>query len=208
MPPKSSLTGASINSLLRDRDRFQLVVVGGSAGSFPVVTKLLERLPRDFRLPVVMCLHRLKDKREGFKEALEIKSALPVLEPEDKMQIRGGVAYVAPANYHLLVENRNQFSLAVTELVQYSRPSIDVLFESVADVFGSAALGILLSGANRDGALGMKRIHDHGGATIVQNPAECSMNTMPEAALQATPVDLILGHEDMSIFLAQVNGNR
>lgn len=183
------------------KSRYHMVVIGGSAGSFPVVSKLLEHLPKQYRMPVAMCLHRLKDKREGFKEALEIKSAVPVKEPEDKSPIDPGVAYVAPANYHLLVESRHFFSLATTELIQYSRPSIDVLFESAADVFEQNLVSILLSGANRDGAHGMKCVKNKGGLTIVQDPKECGMTTMPEAALQATPVDLVLGQQDIFRFL-------
>jgi two-component system, chemotaxis family, protein-glutamate methylesterase/glutaminase len=169
-----------------------LVVIGGSAGSFPIVSRLLEAVSPSFPVAIVMCLHRLKDKREGFREALEIKSAIPVAEPEDKGEIRPGMAYVAPANYHLLIEAPGHFSLAITELVQYSRPSIDVLFESAADVFESSLLGILLSGANRDGALGMRRIGARGGLTFVQDPAESSMPTMPDAAIQMARIDAVL----------------
>jgi len=170
-----------------------------------VVSKILEHLPRRYRLPLVMCLHRLKDKREGFKEALEIKSTAIVEEPNDKDLILPSYAYIAPANYHLLVEEKSRFALAITELVQYSRPSIDVLFESAADVYREAVVAILLSGANRDGALGMKRITDKGGLTIVQDPAECSMNTMPEAALQATKIDYVLNTAEISELLRELN---
>lgn len=170
-------------------DHYEALVIGGSAGSFPVVSKMLEKMPRTLKLRVAMCLHRLKDKREGFKEALEIKSSIPVAEPLDKESIRPGTAYLAPANYHLLIDNKDQFSLATTELVQYSRPSIDVLFESAADVFKDRLIAILLSGANRDGAQGMKWIQKKGGLTIVQHPEDCSMVTMPESALQVAPID-------------------
>ncbi|MCS7086944.1 MAG: chemotaxis protein CheB, partial [Bacteroidia bacterium] len=132
------------------------------------------------------------DKREGFKEALEIKSVLPVVEPNDKDFIEPGKVFIAPANYHLLIENKERFALAVTELIQYSRPSIDVLFDSCADVFGRAALSIVLSGANKDGAFGVKRIKKKGGFVIVQDPQECSMTTMPEAAINAVEPDMIL----------------
>jgi two-component system chemotaxis response regulator CheB len=186
---------------LPDLSRFEAVFIGGSAGSFPVVNRLLEKLPATFPLPIVMCLHRLKDKREGFKEALEIKSNLVVNEPNDKDPIRVGHVYLAPANYHLLVETRQLFSLATTEVVQYSRPSIDVLFESVADVYGDTAMAILLSGANRDGAAGMARIKQKGGYLVVQDPAECSMSTMPEAALKATAVDKVLTSEQIAEYL-------
>lgn len=181
-PSPTLLTEREVQSLVQE-PRYRLLVVGGSAGSFPIVSRLLEALPSNFRLPIVLCLHRLKDKREGFKEALEVKSTLPVREAEDKDLIEPGVVFVAPANYHLLVEPSGHFALATTELVQYSRPSIDVLFESVADVFGVRALAVLLSGANRDGASGMLRIRQRGGLTIAQEPSESTMATMPEAAL-------------------------
>lgn len=177
--------------------RLKAVVIGGSAGSFPVVNRMLERLPANFPLPILMCLHRLKDKREGFKEALEIKSALPVTEPDDKQPLRPGVVYIAPANYHLLVDAPGIVSLSTTEVVQYSRPSIDVLFESAADLWGRHLLAVLFSGANRDGAQGMRRIKDKGGFLVVQDPAECAMATMPEAAIRATTVDLVLGADQI-----------
>lgn len=179
------------------QNKLKILAIGGSAGSFPIISKLLEQLPPDFRLPVVMCLHRLKDKREGFKEALEIKSALPVVEPDDKDFIKPGYVYIAPANYHLLVESTEHFSLSTTELVQYSRPSIDVLFESVADIFQDQAIALLLSGANRDGGRGMKKIHEKGGITMVQDPNDSSMSTMPQAAIEATNVDYVLKVEQL-----------
>jgi two-component system chemotaxis response regulator CheB len=188
-----------------DLNELELLVIGGSAGSFTVVNRMLARLPKNFQLPIVMCLHRLKDKREGFKEALEIKSMLPVLEPDDKQKIEPGKVYLAPANYHLVIGSMRHFGLATTELVQYSRPSIDVMFESAADIYRSRILAILLSGANRDGALGMKRIKQKGGFTIVQDPTEAAMDTMPSAALQATEIDLCLTAEEIYSYLEQLN---
>lgn len=174
------------------KNKFEIVVIGGSAGSFPVVSRMLEKLNPAFKLPIVMCLHRLKDKREGFKEALEIKSVLPVIEPNDKDLIEPGKVFIAPANYHLLIETKERFGLATTELIQYSRPSIDVLFDSCADVFMDKTLSIMLSGANKDGAFGVKRIKKKGGGVVVQDLKECSMTTMPEAAINAAKPDMIL----------------
>ncbi len=196
----------ALQKLLDRRKSYELIVIGGSAGSFPIVLRILEHIPKLYRLPLAMCLHRLKDKREGFKEALEIKSQIPVVEPDDKAEILPGVAFVAPANYHLLVEKKGMFGLATTELVQYSRPSIDVLFESAADVYGPALVAIILSGANRDGAQGMRRVKAKGGVAIVQNPAECSMATMPEAALQAVTPDAVMGYLDIINLLKQIHG--
>ena len=184
---------------------YDIVVIGGSAGSFPVVSRILEQMPANYRVPIVMCLHRLKDKREGFKEALEIKSMLPIDEPNDKDPILPGHVYIAPANYHLLVEDDKHFSLSTTELVQYSRPSIDVLFESVADIFKHRVFAVLLSGANRDGALGMKRIKDKMGYTIVQNPTESSMSTMPQSAIESTNIDSILSVDEIIAFMQSLH---
>jgi two-component system, chemotaxis family, protein-glutamate methylesterase/glutaminase len=174
------------------KEKIKLLVIGGSAGSFPVVCRILEQMPVNFSLPIVMCLHRLKDKREGFKEALEIKSKLPVHEPNDKDPILSSNVYIAPANYHLLIDGIGYFGLSTTEMVQYSRPSIDVLFESAADHYGSQTLAVVLSGANRDGALGSKKIHDKGGTIIVQDPRDASITTMPSATIEAVQVDSIL----------------
>jgi len=189
--------------MISHKNNYDIIIIGGSAGSFPVVSKILECLPLSFKIPIVMCLHRLKDKREGFKEALEIKSVLPIVEPNDKDKIHGGTIYIAPANYHLLIEG-NRFSLSTTELVQYSRPSIDVLFESAADSFGERVLAMILSGANRDGALGMKRVKDKNGFTIAQDPSDCSMSTMPLAAIEATKIDSQLNLIEIIEFLRKL----
>jgi two-component system chemotaxis response regulator CheB len=182
---------------LKNKAEKTTVVIGGSAGSFPIVNRILEGIRPDYRMPLIFCLHRLRDKREGFKEALEIKSKVPVSEPDDKSLALPGHAYVAPANYHLLMEDATHFALATSELVQYSRPSIDVLFESAADVCGRQLIAVLLSGANRDGAAGMRHIQRRGGLLIVQDPEESSMRTMPEAALQAAKVDYVLKTQEI-----------
>lgn len=170
-------------------NRYKAIVIGGSAGSFQGITRILSSLPEDFTLPIIMCLHRLKHVRNGFTEALSIKSIKPVSEPCDKENIKKGNVYLAPANYHLCVELGNSFSLSTEEMVNNSRPSIDITLETAAYTYKDKLIGILLSGANKDGAIGMKRIKDRGGLTIVQDPAECMIDTMPTAALQATEID-------------------
>src|SRR5689334_25394808 len=144
---------------------FRAVVIGGSAGSFQGIVRILSALPSGFSLPIIMALHRLKHVRHGFVEALALKSNLPVIEPEDKETIRKSNVYLAPANYHLSVELGNNFSLSTEEMVNNSRPSIDITLASAAYVYRNKLVGILLSGANRDGALGMKAIHEKGGLT-------------------------------------------
>lgn len=186
-------------------NRYKAIVIGGSAGSFQGITRILSSLPENFSLPIIMCLHRLKHVRNGFTEALSIKSIKPVTEPCDKESIKRGNVYLAPANYHLSVELGNSFSLSTEEMVNNSRPSIDITLETAAYTYKDKLIGILLSGANRDGALGMKRIKDRGGLTIVQDPAECMIDTMPSAALQLTEIDYTLKVEEIIGLLIELD---
>ena len=135
---------------------YRAVIIGGSAGSFQVITRILSSLPMNYSLPVFLCLHRLKHIRSGFVEALSIKSKLPVVEPDDKDAIKPGIIYLAPANYHMHIELGNRFSLSTEEPVNHSRPSIDLSFMSAAYNYKRKLVGIILSGANRDGAVGLK----------------------------------------------------
>lgn len=176
-----------MNEIPVDWKKVEIIAVGGSAGSFLPVSALAAALPASFPLPVVFCLHRQRDKRHGFAEALRQKATLPVVEPEDKEAIRAAHIYVAPANYHLLVGHRDRFGLSTTEPVQYSRPSIDVFFESVADHYGPSAFGLLLSGANRDGAEGLAHLEARGAQVAVQEPSEAKVPTMPLAGLELCP---------------------
>ena len=184
---------------------YKAVVIGGSAGSFQGVTKILSQLPENFELPIIMCLHRLKHVRNGFVEALSIKSVKEVTEPADKESIKRGGVYLAPSNYHLSVELGNRFSLSTEEMVNNSRPAIDITLETAAYVFKDKLIGILLSGANRDGAIGMMKIKQKGGMTIVQDPEECMIDTMPNAALQLTEIDHVLKIDQILDFLIELN---
>jgi len=184
---------------------FKIIVIGGSAGSFQGITKILSQLPEDFELPIIMCLHRLKHVRNGFVEALSIKSTTPVVEPYDKEGIKRKKVYLAPANYHLSLELGNSFSLSTEPMINNSRPSIDVTLETAAFTYKSKVVGILLSGANKDGALGMKRIKDRGGLTIVQDPKDCMIDTMPTAALEMTTIDHTLNIDGIIEFLKELN---
>lgn len=186
-------------------NRYKAVVIGGSAGSFQGIVKILSSIPENFTLPIILCLHRLKHVRNGFTEALSIKSKKPVLEPYDKENIRKGKVYLAPANYHMMVELGNSFSLSTEDMVNNSRPSIDITLETAAYVYKDKLIGILLSGANRDGALGMKRIKDRGGLTLVQDPAECMIDTMPTAALALTEIDHVLKVDEIVQFLNELD---
>ena len=170
-------------------NRYRAVVIGGSAGSFQGIVQLLSSLPPNFPLPIILALHRLKHVRHGFVEALSPKSKLKVVEPDDKDAIKRGMAYLAPANYHLTMELGPYFSLSTDEMVNNSRPSIDITLASAAYVWREKTIGILLSGANKDGAAGMKAIKDKGGLTVIQDPKTCLIDTMPLAATEATRID-------------------
>lgn len=186
-------------------NRYKAVVIGGSAGSFQGIVKILSNLPQDFPLPIIMCLHRLKHVRNGFVEALSIKSIMEVTEPYDKENIKKGKVYLAPANYHLCVELGNYFSLSTEEMINSSRPAIDLTLGTAAYVYRDKLIGILLSGANKDGGLGMKYIKDRGGLTVVQDPKECMIDTMPNAAINATTIDHILQIDEIVEFFNDLN---
>ncbi len=185
--------------------RYKVIVIGGSAGSFSVLANILSKIPKDFTIPIVLCCHRLKHVRSGFIEALEIKSVKKVVEPDDKEAIRKGKVYVAPANYHLGFEIGNSFALSTEEMVNNSRPAIDITFETAAYVYREKMVGILLTGANKDGALGMRCVKEAGGLTIVQEPSECTIDTMPKAAMAATKIDYVMKVEEIVKFLNNIH---
>ncbi len=183
---------------------YKYIIIGGSAGSFQSVTNILAALPVNFPLPVFLCLHRLKHVRTGFVEALSIKSNLKVIEPNDKEFIRQFKVYLAPANYHMYFELGNYVALSTEPSVNHSRPSIDISFASAAYTYKSKLIGIILSGANKDGAFGLSQVKENGGLTIVQDPDECQVKTMTSAAISTTEVDHILKVDDIIRFLLKL----
>lgn len=186
-------------------NKYKAIVIGGSAGSFQGITQILSAIPADFSLPIILCLHRLKHVRNGFVEALSIKSIKPVVEPYDKENIKRGKVYLAPANYHLSIELGNSIALSTEEMFNNSRPSIDITLETAAYNYRDKLIGILLSGANKDGALGMKRIKDRKGLTIIQDPEECMIDTMPTAAKNITEIDYTLKVQEIIEFLKELD---
>ncbi len=180
----------------------KLIIIGGSAGSFQIVTRIISGLPEDYPTPLVLVLHRLKHVKHGFIETLSVKSNIPIAEPFDKEKIKSGNIYVAPANYHLYIEVAGTFALSTEEPVNHSRPSIDLTFMTGGYAYKNKCTGIILSGANKDGAEGLKKIKDYGGTTIVQDPSSAQMPTMPIAAIEKTKnVDHILNSEGILKFL-------
>lgn len=183
---------------------FEVVVVGTSTGGLKALQTLLSGLPAEFSLPIVIAQHRSKDLESGLCEFLSEISSLPVSEPDDKEALLGGHAYLAPRDYHLLIENRS-FALSTAQSVRFARPSIDVLFESAADAFQSRAIGVILTGANSDGAQGLATIKSRGGFTIVEDPVSAAARKLPDAAIaQATP-DKILALDQIAACLVTLS---
>ena len=179
---------------------YELAVMGASLGGFNALAAVLGGLPEGFPLPLVVTQHRSVDSEELLSILLGRVCALPVTEVEDKQLILPGAVYLAPANYHLLIEDHH-FALSVDAPVQFARPSIDVLFESAADAYRDKVAAILLSGSNEDGAQGISRIKACGGLTIVQDPATAESARMPAAAIAAAEVDYVLPLQEIAGFL-------
>lgn len=182
----------------------ELIVIGASAGGVAALLALLAPLPARYALPVIAVLHLLPRHRSRLGPVLAHRLAMPVREPEDKEPIRPGTVYVASADYHLLVEADRSFAFSSEAPVSFSRPSIDVLMSSAADAYGPALAGVLLTGANMDGAEGMATIHERGGLTLVQQPGEADVPTMPEAAIARCPPDHILSLKELQHMLLRL----
>src|SRR5690349_36183 len=165
---------------------YEIAVIGTSWGGLSAVSAVVSGLPATFALPLVVVQHRSPDAPGLLAELLQARTRLIVCEVEDKQRILPGHVFVAPPNYHLLID-RGYFALSTDAPVRYSRPSIDVTFMSTADEYGKRAIGVVLTGANEDGSLGLKRIVDRGGYAIVQEPKTAESATMPQSALRVVP---------------------
>jgi two-component system chemotaxis response regulator CheB len=180
---------------------YDLVCIGASWGGLKAVGQVLADLPAEFDLPIAIAQHRHPDSQaETLAALLQAQTNRAVLDVEDKMPIESRHVYIAPPNYHLLVE-RGSFALSVDEHIQYARPSIDVLFETAAHAYGAGVIGIILTGANADGALGLARIKNAGGVALIQDPLGATRRTMPDAAIAATVADAVLPVEEIANFL-------
>lgn len=163
------------------------VVIGASAGGVQALLQILPSLPASYPLPVLIVVHVPPDRDNALVSLFQARCQIQVREAEDKEPILPGVVYFAPSDYHLLVEKDGTLSLSSDELVNHSRPSIDVLLESAADAFGSELVGVILTGANDDGARGLQAVVESGGVAIVEDPAEAYASAMPAASLRASP---------------------
>ncbi len=187
---------------------YEAIVIGASAGGLQALKTLLSALPASFPFPIAIVQHITERSESVLAELLNQVSQIAVKEAEDKEPLSSGTAYLAPPGYHLLIEPDHCLSLSVDERVNHACPSIDVLFESAADAFGEALIGIILTGANVDGAQGLKTIKDHGGLAIVQNPDSAESPAMPKAALAATKVDHIVNLDQLSPLLLQLTAQK
>ena len=180
----------------------EAVVIGASAGGVQALSALSAALPADLRVPCFVVIHLPRESPSLLPEIFSAHCKRPVGEAQDKESVQAGTVYIAPPDYHLLLDRGPTLALSTDELVHYSRPSIDVLFESAADVYGKGLLGIILTGWNQDGADGLQAVHRAGGLTIVQNPDTAEAPVMPQAALARTPVHYILNLEEIAALLA------
>jgi two-component system chemotaxis response regulator CheB len=186
---------------------YKAVVIGASTGGVNALQKVLAPLPADFALPILVVQHRLPAPDDFLTFSLNESCSLRVKEADEKELVKPGYVYLAPANYHLLVERDKTLSLSVDARVCYSRPSIDVLFETAAEAYRSGLIGIILTGASNDGTAGLKKIKEKGGLTIVQDPAAAESAVMPRSAIRGVSVDRILSLAEIASLLAQLHNS-
>lgn len=210
----ASLAGA-VSGAVR-ADRVDAVAIGASAGGVEALSVLLRAVPAGLRAAILIVLHLPRERDSVLADIFSAKCARPVREAEDKEPVQPGTVYFAPPDYHLLVDRAGppggpsavQLALSADDLVNFSRPSIDVLFESAADVYGPRLLGIILTGANHDGAAGLAAVHEASGITVVQHPDTAQSSLMPMAAIKRSPVDYVLTLEQIAALLRTLDGDR
>lgn len=184
--------------------RFEAVAIGVSTGGLEALSVVLGDLPADFPLPLLIVQHLGAESGDALARLLDLRSRLRIKEADDGEPIGPGTAYLAPPNYHLLVERTGQLALSVDPPVSFARPSADVLFESAADCFGPGVIGIVLTGANSDGSRGLKAIKARGGLAIVQHPDDAEAPAMPRAALGEVQADYVVRLGDLAALLTRL----
>jgi two-component system, chemotaxis family, protein-glutamate methylesterase/glutaminase len=189
-------------------NNIEAIVMGGSSGALEALSTLLPALPARCTIPVAIVVHLPPKRPSHLAEVLGARTVLPVREAEDKEPITAGTVYVAPPNYHLLIERTKTFALSTDEAVLFSRPAIDVLFESAADAYGARLAGIVLTGASADGARGLSAVKRRGGLAIVQSPDGAVAPEMPRAALAMVEADHVLSLTALAALLGQLATGR
>jgi two-component system chemotaxis response regulator CheB len=188
-------------------EQYEAIVIGGSAGSYIPFKTILSSLHQNFPCPIMTVMHLNRNQDESIADELNKQCKIVVKGNFERGYPTPGVVYFAPANYHLLVEKDKTLVLSTAPPVNFSRPSIDELFETAAEAYGSKLIGILLSGANGDGSRGLRKLKERGGFSIVQDPADAEINYMPKKSLELTQVDLVLPPEQIGSFLNKVVGS-
>jgi len=183
---------------------YEAIVIGVSAGGLDALSKIIPQLPEDYPLSVSVVQHTRKDMDDFLANHLDGLSPIKVKEAEWQESLKPGTVYIAPSGYHLLVEKDKTFAFSVDPPVNYAIPSIDVLFESAARVYGSKLIGVVLTGANRDGTKGLKKIKEAGGLTVVQEPKTAAATEMPRSAITNVNVDRIVGLSEMGTCLTEL----
>ncbi|MBV1872118.1 MAG: chemotaxis protein CheB [Gammaproteobacteria bacterium] len=198
------------NTQKKNHSPIELIVIGASWGGLDALSTVLSPLPSDFSVPILVAQHRKRNQLETtlLTDILHERCPLKVIDPEDKEEIEAGHIYISPCDYHMLVEDKGLLALSSEELVNHSRPSIDLLFESAAEAYKKNLLGVILTGANSDGAKGLSHIESMGGRCIVQDPETAEMDTMPLAAIAATQTDEILPLSSITSVLIEIERER
>jgi two-component system chemotaxis response regulator CheB len=188
--------------------QYEAVVIGVSAGGLMALSGILKALPGNYPLPLIVIQHRSKDERTLLEEILQAKCAISIRQADEKEKVEGGNVYFAPPDYHLLIERDRTFSLTCDEPVNFSRPSIDLLFETASEVYEEKLVGVILTGANSDGAAGIRAVKERGGLTIAQDPATSLFPDMPRAAIETGSVQHILTAPAIKELLLDLAKNR
>ena len=189
---------------MNKKGKYQAIVIGTSAGGLFALSNILEILPHDYPIPVIIVQHRSKDQRNLLEEVLQSKCRIRIKQADEKEKVENGFVYIAPPDYHLLIEEDRTFSLSCDPPVHHSRPSIDVLFETAALAFRETLIGIILTGTNADGALGITAIKKMGGTTIAQDPKDAEFPVMPETAIATQQIAYIRTLEEIGGFLLKI----
>lgn len=188
-------------------ENIELVMIGGSAGSLQVILDLVKRLDGEFDFSIVLVVHRKAQSTSILPTLLQQFSILDVIEAEDKTEIMNNRIYIAPADYHLLFDDKKNISLDRSEKLHFSRPSIDISFGSASDVYGDRLLAVLLSGANSDGVDGLTYVKKNGGKVWIQNPETAEVDYMPRQAADKVRYDLLITPQNLPEFINQLNKN-
>ena len=188
--------------------KYEAIVIGVSSGGMNAMKVIFSLLPKNFRTPIIIVQHMGARSDSQFIRLLNNQSNVSIKEADEKEEIENGNVYIAPPNYHLMIERDKTFSLTIEERVNYARPSIDVLFESAADAYQDKLIGVILTGSSSDGTAGLKKIKEYGGLTIAQDPKTAESGYMPASAITMVPMDFILSLEEIIKLLIKIDNQK